>query len=218
MCCVADALSSCLPCGCEGRSGGICFVVAHGTIKDTVKMPDYNANAIPTLAASGGIQLSCGQSTALAGGRPFGHPFSALYCFPSVRACKLWYASAAYRRLIPLREQAAELAILYAGTDSVTSPVLQGGEAFIVGHGCAKDFGKLQEYSEQAAQTVEAAGGIILGGGSAKALVGKVPVGEMMMVIMFPSREAALAWYNSPEYQILVPLRQKAVELTLVLV
>jgi uncharacterized protein (DUF1330 family) len=38
------------------------------------------------------------------------------------------------------------------------------------------------------------------------------PAYQNGMIITFPDKEAALAWYNSPEYQRLIPIRDKALD------
>jgi len=38
------------------------------------------------------------------------------------------------------------------------------------------------------------------------------PAYQNGMIVTFPDKEAALAWYNSPEYQLLIPIRDKALD------
>ena len=47
---------------------------------------------------------------------------------------------------------------------------------------------------------------------------GTTPAGRVMVVVEFPSLEAARAWYNDPEYAPLIKLRQTGSEAEIVLV
>lgn len=63
-------------------------------------------------------------------------------------------------------------------------------------------------YSSQVPQTIAAFGGTYLvRGGHATQLEGQ-PQGQRNVVIEFPSREAAEAWYNGEAYQRILPHRR----------
>jgi uncharacterized protein (DUF1330 family) len=65
-------------------------------------------------------------------------------------------------------------------------------------------------YRKDVMPTLAAFGGkFLVRGGKATKLEGDWPFGRTV-VIEFPSREAAEAWYHSPAYQKLLPLRLKA--------
>ena len=70
------------------------------------------------------------------------------------------------------------------------------------------DVTDLEDYKTYAAQTVamaEKAGGTFLvKGGPMTQVEGTGP--DRHVVIRFPTREQALAWYNSPEYQAILPI------------
>ena len=66
-----------------------------------------------------------------------------------------------------------------------------------------------EEYRRLAPATVAAYGGrYVVRGGEAKLLEGSGGPGRMV-VLEFESPEKALAWYNSPEYQAILPHRLK---------
>ena len=66
-----------------------------------------------------------------------------------------------------------------------------------------------EEYRRQVPATIAAYGGrIVVRGGEAKLLEGSGGPGRMV-VLEFESPEKALAWYNSPEYQAILPHRLK---------
>jgi uncharacterized protein (DUF1330 family) len=65
-------------------------------------------------------------------------------------------------------------------------------------------------YSDRAAETVKTFGGhFVVRGGKADSLQGEPPKGRLV-VIAFDSVEKAQAWYNSPVYQEIKPIRLRA--------
>jgi uncharacterized protein (DUF1330 family) len=74
------------------------------------------------------------------------------------------------------------------------------------------------EYRSQVSQTVELYKGSIKNRGSVTELfwneLGSAPF-NTFVELEFPSAQDAHAWANSPEYQLLVPIRSKAMKLTL---
>jgi uncharacterized protein (DUF1330 family) len=66
---------------------------------------------------------------------------------------------------------------------------------------------EFDEYRKKVPATVEAFGGRFLArGGDPEVLEGNDPAGRVI-ILEFDSRERALEWYNSPEYQAILPLR-----------
>jgi uncharacterized protein (DUF1330 family) len=63
-------------------------------------------------------------------------------------------------------------------------------------------------YIEKVADTVAAHGGkYLIRGGETEVLEGSVGQHPLKVVLEFPNNEAAKAWYNSPEYQAILPAR-----------
>ena len=68
----------------------------------------------------------------------------------------------------------------------------------------------IRPYSARVASTFEPFGGrFVVRGGEAVALEGEKPRGRFV-VIAFDTMERAQAWYNSPAYQELKPIRQRS--------
>lgn len=65
---------------------------------------------------------------------------------------------------------------------------------------------KLQQYGSQIAATLGRYSGEYLLKGPVEYLLGEATY-AMQVILLFPGRELALAWYHSPEYQALIPLR-----------
>jgi len=78
----------------------------------------------------------------------------------------------------------------------------------------------LEDYKNYASQTValaEAAGGTFLvKGGAMTQVEGSGP--DRHVLISFPSREQALEWYHSPEYQAILPIALRSSTRDLVIV
>ena len=69
---------------------------------------------------------------------------------------------------------------------------------------------RYNEYKARAAESIFAAGGkYLVRGGDVDVLEGEPPAGRTV-VLEFPSREAALAWYRSDEYTETKKIREGA--------
>ena len=81
-----------------------------------------------------------------------------------------------------------------------------------------RDEGAFEQYRSQVGQTVELYKGSIKNRGSVVDVFWNgldcAPF-SAFVELEFPSTKDAKAWANSPEYQVLVPIRNKAMKLTL---
>lgn len=84
-------------------------------------------------------------------------------------------------------------------------------KAYIVVESNIIDADKLAQYSAQAAPTLSAYQGRFLAKGAVEPLHGAQPFAAKA-IIEFPSAALAKEWYNSPEYQALIELRNQAIE------
>ncbi len=83
-------------------------------------------------------------------------------------------------------------------------------KAYVIVEENIHDQEKFAAYRAQVLPTVQAfSGTFVVRGGHFTVLEG-VAGFERLVVIEFPSRAAAEGWYNSAEYQKLLPLRQEA--------
>ncbi|MGR9092554.1 MAG: DUF1330 domain-containing protein [Gammaproteobacteria bacterium] len=63
-------------------------------------------------------------------------------------------------------------------------------------------------YMEKVADTVAAHGGkYLIRGGETEVLEGTIGQHPLKVVLEFPDKQAAKAWYDSPEYQAILPAR-----------
>ncbi len=87
--------------------------------------------------------------------------------------------------------------------------------AFFVATPKVKDAGKLQEYVAKAGKTTAAFGGeFVIGGAFENVLAGECDH-QRVAVVKFADIETLNNWYNSAEYQALIPLRDEACDMTL---
>lgn len=80
-------------------------------------------------------------------------------------------------------------------------------KGYIIAEVAVNDPNGYEGYRSQVMPTVEKYGGrFVVRGGDPKGLEGAPPSGRIV-VIEFDSPERAMEWYNSPEYQAILPIR-----------
>jgi uncharacterized protein (DUF1330 family) len=88
--------------------------------------------------------------------------------------------------------------------------------AYVIGHITVKDPEKWAEYRSRVPATLAPWGGeVVLRGRRVAVLSGEHPHTDTV-VIQFPDAGAIDAWYRSPAYQALIPLRSQAAEMVLI--
>lgn len=83
--------------------------------------------------------------------------------------------------------------------------------AYLIAFAKVKNAGRLPEYSTAAGPTVVAAGGTIVTRGKVRTLTGSFAA-DACLVVKFADAAAVEAWYQSPAYQALIPLRDEVME------
>lgn len=90
--------------------------------------------------------------------------------------------------------------------------------AYIIAFATVKDSGKLTEYSAAAGPTIAPAGGTLV----ARTKVIETLAGDLnadaALILKFDTADAARAWYESPDYQKLIQLRDDGMVPNFVLV
>ncbi len=88
--------------------------------------------------------------------------------------------------------------------------------SYLIVHATIKDPDKLKQYGAAASEIVRAHGGEIV----TRANVTDVLIGthdhQICVILKFPDGAALKAWYNSPDYQALVPLRDEAANMVFI--
>ncbi len=91
-------------------------------------------------------------------------------------------------------------------------------KAYCIVYMSAGESEALDQYRQQVSPTITAYGGkFIVRGGRFTTLEGEMPF-ERVVILEFPSRERAEAWYQSPEYQRILPLRLNSLQSQFVMV
>ena len=88
--------------------------------------------------------------------------------------------------------------------------------ACVIGHITIRDTEKWAEYRAQVPATLAPWGAELLVRGQRSAVLSGGHTHSDTVVIRFPDRAAVAAWYRSPAYQALIPLREQAAELVLI--
>ena len=79
--------------------------------------------------------------------------------------------------------------------------------AFVVVQESIENEDVFNQYRAKAPATIEAYGGKFLArGGNLEVMEGELPH-KRLVIIEFPTRQDAIAWYNSSEYQEILPTR-----------
>jgi uncharacterized protein (DUF1330 family) len=89
--------------------------------------------------------------------------------------------------------------------------------AICVGHIHVKNAEAWEAYRSQVGATVAQYGGqLLFRGQRQRVFSGEMPH-ENVVALQFESLEAANRWHESPEYQALLPIREQAADVTLIL-
>ncbi len=89
--------------------------------------------------------------------------------------------------------------------------------AYVIVHATIKDPEKVKEYAAIAGPTVAAAGGEFVSAGQVADVLAGQHGYDKAIVIKFPDKETAQAWYKSDEYQAAVPIRAQAMDAVFIL-
>ena len=89
--------------------------------------------------------------------------------------------------------------------------------AYCVGQIGVKDAVAWEAYRSQVGATISRHGGELMFRGAVNQVLSGTIEYERVVAIRFESIDAAKQWHDSPEYQALIPLREKAADMTLVL-
>jgi len=84
--------------------------------------------------------------------------------------------------------------------------------AYVVIHATVKDADKFQTYGAGAGPIVKAHNGELVTAGHLKSVLCGEETRERCVIIKFADVAAAEGWYNSPEYQALIPIREEALD------
>ena len=87
------------------------YLIGHITVKDPEKWAEYRSQVPATLGPWGAELVLRGKRVAVLTGE-HAHTDVVVIRFPDREAINGWHASAAYQALIPLRQEAADVALI----------------------------------------------------------------------------------------------------------
>jgi uncharacterized protein (DUF1330 family) len=88
--------------------------------------------------------------------------------------------------------------------------------AYAIGHITVKDPDKWAQYCSRVPATLAGWGGELVFRGNRIAVLGGEHPHTDTVVVRFPDAEALNAWFHSPAYQALIPLREHAADVVLI--
>ena len=86
--------------------------------------------------------------------------------------------------------------------------------AYLIVEHTITDPAKFQEYGNKVRPLIAKYGGRSLARGSHRVLETKHWLPDRVIIFEFPDMETLITWYNAPEYQPLIALRQSAVDMS----
>src|SRR5271170_2499690 len=103
----------------------------------------------------------------------------------------------------------AGVSIGVAGTQAISAQQATAPPAYVIAEVDVTDFTTMQEYGKKVPETMAPFNHhYVVRGGKTQALEGEAP--KSIVVIAFDSAEKAREWYDSPAYQAIKPIRQRA--------
>ena len=90
--------------------------------------------------------------------------------------------------------------------------------AYLIAHAKVNKPELMAEYSSKAGPTILAHGGTVVTRGKVAEVLAGSHGGNIALIAKFPDAATAHAWYNSAEYQAVIPLRDQALEANFVVI
>jgi uncharacterized protein (DUF1330 family) len=84
--------------------------------------------------------------------------------------------------------------------------------AYVIVNNTPKNPDKLKEYGSQAGPLVKQFGGELVTSGAVTDVLNGSHDHSRCVILRFDTAEAARAWYNSPEYQAIIPTREEGAD------
>jgi len=89
-------------------------------------------------------------------------------------------------------------------------------DAIVIGHITVKHPGKWEDYRARVPTTIAPWKGEVAFRGRRAAVLGGTHAHDDVVVLRFPDLASAHAWFRSPAYQALIPLRMEAADVDLI--
>lgn len=201
------------------------FMLADSSVFDQAEYDLYRAAAWPSIEAHGGtFMIRGGRFERLEGT----HAWNRLIGleFPGLAELRTWYSSPAYQALKAQRLRGARTDMVFleetgkgggAANPAAAAPDA-APPAYVIADIAIHDLEAIRGYSDHVAATHAKAGARYLSRGGAIEVAEGEWRPERLVLIEFPSWDAALGWYRSDEYQALRRIRESCARTEMVLV
>ena len=185
------------------------YCVAYSDVHDAEAYGKYSSQAPAVIKQHGGrIRVRGGRHEVLEG-PPVADRIIMLQ-FDSVEAGQAWYDSSEYQEISKIRYDAADLIATVVDGQDLGDDVPDAAGYMIV-KAKVSNWDAMKEYGPLAGALLPQFGGKLISNGPFIALEG-AEIYNLMVLLQFPSLDQALAYYRSPEYQALIPIREGAAE------
>lgn len=204
------------------------FMIADSAVFDQAEYDLYRGAVWPSIEARGGAFMIRGGRFERLEGTHEWHRLIGLV-FPGLAELRGWYESPEYQELKAQRLRGARTDMVFVeetgrggaastGADAGAAPVPAGPPAYVIADVTIHDVDAIRGYTDHVAATHAKAGARYLSRGGALEVVEGEWRPERLVVIEFPSWDAAVGWYRSDEYQALRRIREACSHTEMVLV
>ena len=192
------------------------FMVADSVVFDQGEYDKYRAGVLPTVEGHGGRFLIRGGRFERLEGVKEWHRIVGLE-FPTPAALRGWYCSPEYQELIKQRLRGGRTEMVFAeetvsagaaAAPPAVAPAPGTPPAYVIADIEIHDLDAIRAYTDHVAATHAEYGSRYLSRGGALEVVEGDWQPKRLILIEFPSWEAARGWYFSDVYQALVRVRQ----------
>lgn len=191
------------------------YCVAFSDVRDADAYGRYSSKAPGVIKQFGGqIRIRGGRHEVLEGG---GVPARVIMLeFDSPARADAWYHSAEYQEISKDRFDAADLLLALVEGEELGDTA---GDAagYVIVKATITNPEAMKEYGPAAAALLSQFGGQVVANGPITNLEGDEPH-QQMFIIKFDSFDAATSWYRSPEYQAIIPLREGAGDIQILVI
>jgi len=186
------------------------YFFANVDIRDPEQYADYRRQ-VSQISAQFGASYICrgGKFDLLEGDGMYDR--LTIMKFPTWDNCRTWYHSKEYGRVKSIR-QASSRGNLFMTEGLPGDAVATPGAGLVLAMGTVHDQETYKEYQQATRQTLTASEGIVLAAGGRVARLEGAEPQQKIVLLSFPSYQAAKDWYQSPEYRSAMKLRQASTD------
>lgn len=189
-----------------------CYMIIRTTPTDMQKFGAYGAKAGELLTTFGAQILSFNACSSIEGPLTgsMGGAVMGIIRFPDKATGENWYNSPKYQAIIPDRLASTADETTFTFTTLLAEPDgPPGSKAYMTirTNPLSQGMTKWGEYASKVGEIVKSKGGKVLAFGPASPLEGQLGM-PILGILEWPDEATCKSWYDSPEYQEILPLRK----------